>query len=722
MFATETEIQYAEKLLLPVGHTFSDNRKEIILNNESTDFHACPGSGKTTTLLAKIIILANRMPLPDGKGICVLTHTNVAIDEIKAHLGEKANILFSYPNFFGTFQTFVHKFFATQALQHFYKSQINRVDDKFAQTKLVNLFGRESAYNNSLHKYLFRRYKNEREIDLNEISTLGNLSDLIRANVICEEGKRKKHYYFCLSGYSEDSLKYHSNLTSAQIDAIIAHKNKLQAILDRKKSDFIYNCEYDFILSQIVYLNNNTKIYISSQKQCEAFLKLKEQLLQKGILTFNDAYQLALRYIKETAIPFKQFISNRFAYLFIDEMQDIDTTQRCLIDNIFDKTKVVIQSFGDSDQAIYNEDTPNNDANGKNSIDDSCRFGNSIANVLQSICVRQYHELSGNSNIPSLKPIMLVYNNPSKVLPEFAKLLKRTKFFTNESIADFAQRERKTDALHRINIKAIGFCSANGATDSNNTQLSINSYFPNFEKKSNRNHSSIKTLVSHLQPLTNTNVKEYTANIINAILAFLDIIGIRNNDRPFSKTSLFAYLRNLDIPRDNELKSHIANWITQIENQQTSTLSEIKTYLTNEFIRYFGITTHPTSPEYQEFMSNTQNETPDKPVNSCIYKDKETEIDIEVATVHSVKGETHIATLYLDTSYHSQTESKRFKENIEGKVREKTGPQNKQVSRVMYVGMSRPKYLLCYAVRKDVYDQFDHEKIKTLWDIVEIDK
>lgn len=38
-----------------------------------------------------------------------MTHTNVAIDERKAKLGSKANVLFSYPNHFGTLQSFVDK-------------------------------------------------------------------------------------------------------------------------------------------------------------------------------------------------------------------------------------------------------------------------------------------------------------------------------------------------------------------------------------------------------------------------------------------------------------------------------------------------------------------------------------------------------------------------------------------------------------------------------------
>ena len=58
--------------------------------------------GKTTTLLAKLIILAKKMPFPDNKGICVLTHTNVAINEIKDKLGSKSkpNIILS--NYVGT--------------------------------------------------------------------------------------------------------------------------------------------------------------------------------------------------------------------------------------------------------------------------------------------------------------------------------------------------------------------------------------------------------------------------------------------------------------------------------------------------------------------------------------------------------------------------------------------------------------------------------------------
>lgn len=88
----------------------NSERMKIINCWDSFDIVACPGSGKTTVLLAKLILLARRMPFVDGSGICVLTHTNVAIDEIRYQLGSKANILFQHPNFFGTIQAFINRF------------------------------------------------------------------------------------------------------------------------------------------------------------------------------------------------------------------------------------------------------------------------------------------------------------------------------------------------------------------------------------------------------------------------------------------------------------------------------------------------------------------------------------------------------------------------------------------------------------------------------------
>ena len=71
IFATDEEIKYAQDILLGKENHFSAEKIAVIKSNDSKDVVACPGSGKTTTLLAKLAILATRMPIEEGKGVCV---------------------------------------------------------------------------------------------------------------------------------------------------------------------------------------------------------------------------------------------------------------------------------------------------------------------------------------------------------------------------------------------------------------------------------------------------------------------------------------------------------------------------------------------------------------------------------------------------------------------------------------------------------------------------
>ena len=50
------------------------------------------------------------MPFKNGSGVCVLSHINVAVDEIKMRLADYADILMSYPNYVGTIQSFIDQF------------------------------------------------------------------------------------------------------------------------------------------------------------------------------------------------------------------------------------------------------------------------------------------------------------------------------------------------------------------------------------------------------------------------------------------------------------------------------------------------------------------------------------------------------------------------------------------------------------------------------------
>ena len=106
---TDDDITWVESVMGP-GIEFDEPRRNVIKNLESIDVQAFPGSGKTTTLVAKLAILAKKWPYSHA-GICVLSHTNVAREEIEKRLGNtnEGRKLLSYPHFIGT----LHSFFDT---------------------------------------------------------------------------------------------------------------------------------------------------------------------------------------------------------------------------------------------------------------------------------------------------------------------------------------------------------------------------------------------------------------------------------------------------------------------------------------------------------------------------------------------------------------------------------------------------------------------------------
>lgn len=106
---TDNDIDELEQILGNVS--FDSERRDIIKRLDTFDVQAFPGTGKTTLLVAKLAILAKKWPFTH-KGICVLSHTNVAREEIESRLGytELGRKLLSYPHFIGTIHSFADTF------------------------------------------------------------------------------------------------------------------------------------------------------------------------------------------------------------------------------------------------------------------------------------------------------------------------------------------------------------------------------------------------------------------------------------------------------------------------------------------------------------------------------------------------------------------------------------------------------------------------------------
>ncbi|MEV0536753.1 UvrD-helicase domain-containing protein [Kitasatospora sp. NPDC050463] len=96
-------------LSLPEQFAFLEARGPLHLQ-------AAPGSGKTTLVALKLALIADGWS-STRQGICVLSHTNTATQEIAQRLTGRSQRLLRYPHFIGTIQSFVHTFLSLPALR-----------------------------------------------------------------------------------------------------------------------------------------------------------------------------------------------------------------------------------------------------------------------------------------------------------------------------------------------------------------------------------------------------------------------------------------------------------------------------------------------------------------------------------------------------------------------------------------------------------------------------
>lgn len=124
----EEQLEIITFNILPFGAKFSKQQKDAILSEGNANVVAGPGTGKTTVLIAKCALLLKEY-MNSHTGICLITHTNVAVDEIKMGLKKLGFDSIEYPNFIGTIQEFMNNFFAKKAFHLLLRKKQFRVLD-----------------------------------------------------------------------------------------------------------------------------------------------------------------------------------------------------------------------------------------------------------------------------------------------------------------------------------------------------------------------------------------------------------------------------------------------------------------------------------------------------------------------------------------------------------------------------------------------------------------
>lgn len=687
----------------------SSERRKIIDHWGNANIIACPGSGKTTVLLAKLLLLAKRMPFKDGKGICVLTHTNVAIDEIKTKLGASSKALLEYPNFFGTYQAFAGRFILNKALSDEFESRAIVVDDEYFYKNLKNKYNNIDQFNHQdpddkkLRGLIFRlAYSASLTIKEIRKELYPKSSNNAEAKHLYQLLKSKKYineesnliYDKCSNVAIEDfsSLKPIDHSVKAMIvkkhrKAMEHAKNEKAKIATRLWIDRYEKKVYN---KHSELKEGSSSIASSGSQAYFALNRLHEGLYRRGIVGFETAFELSRCFALNNS-KLVELFSSRFDFLLCDEMQDSQKHQMDLIDGLFSNA-VVRQAYGDPNQAIYSNANIGKSAWSIQSdgytiftISDSKRYGNNISRCLQPFKADS-HQIIGSENVCSESPCIILYDDPKEVLPLFVSEIQRRKI---HELHEYTSWNRASSPFN-----ALGFVGK----ESENTTIS--SYSDNYSKASKLNKSNFSNLISYLQKRPEEEISQKGVSVYFDLFisAFTQLISI-DGKRP-TKTSLLNQLeeKNENFLMQFRLSAH--RWIMDIEHRGVG--PEI---IRNEFLAlltYFGL-------DYvcDAFVNDNLIEPSEQIESKSNYYSADG-IDIKLGTIHSVKGETHMATLLLDTQSHGESESSYFFTKNCGKLfcgehydRPKNYKQIEYRLKTTYVAMSRPTHLLCVALKKE---------------------
>lgn len=632
---SDEEIQFAERLLLPAGKTFDDERKAFIRNFNTIDLQAVPGSGKTTALLAKLVILERKLPFADGSGILVLSHTNAAIDEIKEKIQKHCPRLFSYPNFIGTIQSFVDEFLAIPFYVHKCKKKPNRIDHEI---------------------------------------------------------------------YNEVATNRYNNLPNSAAKTWLNNQHDPENLFKNFRFDIDLNLTNGMNGKIILRSNSNSASY-------KTFKTIKQQILLSGVLNYDDAYFLAECYLKE--IPnIRTILQKRFSFVFVDEMQDMDTHQYNLLEKIFyDEGNSVskIQRIGDKNQAIYNSVKATDvwqDRADVLRLNGSQRLSKPIADVVKKFALYSdaTFDIVGKYEC-EIKPHILVFEtaNIGSIIPCFAQIVKDNGLENSEKPIKVVcwNTDWKDDEASRNDV----------------TKLRLEDYYKSFKKEKGKPKQDYDNLKSYLLYYDKKQTLEpLRKNILNAFLKIMRLENIKTaDDRPYTKKKIIDFIYDKDIQKYDELNLNLYNWSIGIIQEKTEDVwNGIKAYVTT-LLEMFDKTISASSDFINTDFAVIPDENSENLVPTNHYKEEG--LEIEITSVHAVKGQTHCATLYLESYYHSNYESQRLSNQFLGNSFNDNRVHHKSSVKMAYVGFSRPTDLLCIAIHKDRFDELLNTINTDIWEI-----
>jgi hypothetical protein len=657
----EADVAWAAELMglgtdgfAPVGG--DDSRMRAMLNLESADFEACPGSGKTTLLVAKLAVLALRWPYA-RQGICVLSHTNAARNEIGARLSSSAAgvALMRYPHFVGTIHSFVNEYLAMPWLRS-KQIEVRCIDTKIALGKRWAMLDRTTRW------------------------SLG-----------------------------------HRNLTP---------EAAMYTLMYTKP---------DYTGGEKGNLGQHTATY-------QALVNAARASSEQGYFCFDEMFVWANELLDkrpETARDLRQ----RFPLVFIDEAQDNSEEQSALLHRIFCAGDAPSrrQRFGDSNQAIYARPGLAGAATDPfpgdviHPIPRSYRFNQALADEVKGLGVTPQALVgagpsSAHVNAEPKPPAIFLFDDASvqEVLPRYGAHL----------IASF-----DAAALDRGVFTAVA--GVHELDESGRVPHAMGHYAPHYDPDCARRDAAPASFAQYLararfEMARSGNTDRLVNATASALLAASELasgmhgrLARRSPHRRIidglaETPERNSYLALLEIVIAAQGAIDEAAWeanalplVQQIVKQLSGAAADLNAEA-RDFLAW--PTVIPSQEGEEAGLAGNDNFFP--------YPPDAPKVRVRLGSIHSVKGETHTATLVLDSFYyaHHLSELKPWLLGFKtgGSTVNKRGKSVAEGTRMLgrlklhYVAMTRPTHLLCLAMRRDAFAEGELDILKARgWAIID---
>lgn len=623
----------------PVGE--DDSRLRAMLRLDTVDFEACPGSGKTTLLVAKLAVLAMRWPHRQ-QGICVLSHTNAARNEISAKLSNSAagSALTRYPHFVGTIHSFVNEYLALPWLRS-KGIEVRCVDTQIALLKRWHMLP----------------FKTRIALQKSHLTP----AVLIYTNPDHTGGNKGK---------------------------FAPHTPTYQAIVaaSRAVSEQGYFC-FD-----------------------EMFVWAKELLDQRP----------------ETAADLRQ----RFPLIFVDEAQDNSEAQSALLHRIFCAGEVPSrrQRFGDSNQAIYA--SPNQTAA------DTDRFPSAVVHPMPR-SYRFGQDLADHVKGLGVTPQPLIGAGPPTRIGTDPKA-PAIFLFDDASVQSVLSRygAHLIDMFDAPALERGVFTAVAGVHDldeNGRVPHAMGHYVPSYDPACARKETAPASFAQYLararfETVGSGNSDKLVNATASALLAASELAGgnhsriarksphRRINDLLADGHARANYLALQEIILTNQGNIAPAVWAAEAFPHVEAVVKQLSgaAALGTDVVRFLAAQ-QPEAILAGEVANLARSD------NLFAYPADAPQVRIRLGSIHSVKGETHTATLVLDSFFHNHQLSELKPWVLGAKSGGSTinkkgnpvfeGPRILGRLKLHYVAMTRPTHLLCLAMRKDAFGEGELETL-----------